>query len=241
MQNIARKVLTSVRAMVPGRFNTREANPQSHPHVAWKEYDGARRRLETMGFTWVGDVQPTSIPDDSAMTKPNVMRFFIGDGGMVTAAFYRMALRWTPMGIMARFFGGAGNMLDLVTLFPDGTIVETSNAAPAAVWTDPPFLLREYLVKGTPLHLVVEHHRQRVMARAAANPGLNPVRVGSLLEVVAAADATERAKRAYRQSIGWITRDELARLSHLSGPKLDALEAAIRAAAASDPAPATPA
>ena len=46
MQNIARKVLASVRDMVPGGFHTRDANPQSHPHVAWKEYDGARRRLQ---------------------------------------------------------------------------------------------------------------------------------------------------------------------------------------------------
>jgi hypothetical protein len=232
MQNVARKVMASVREMVPGVFRTRPASPQTHPHTAWKEYDDARRRLEALGFTYLGDAQLVSVVENPAMTWPTVLRLFTGDGGMVTAGFYRMALRWTPMGILGRCFGGAGNMVDLITLYPDGTIVETTNATAAAVWTDPPFLLREFVVKSTPLDLIVEHHRQRVIARTATHPGVHPVRVSSLAEVVAASDATERAKRAYRQSIGWITRDELARLSHLSGAKLDELERAVRAAAA---------
>lgn len=232
MQSVARNVMASVQAMVPGVFHTKAASPQTHPHAAWKEYDGVRRKLEALGFTFLGDVQVVSVVENPAMVKPTVLRMFTGDGGMVMAAFYRMALRWTPMGILGRCFGGAGSMLDLITLYPDGTIVETSNATAAAVWTDPPFLLREFVVKSTPLDRIVEYHRQRVMARTATHPGVHPVRVSSLQEVVAAADATERAKRAYRESIGWITRDELARLSHLSGAKLDELERAVRAAAA---------
>jgi hypothetical protein len=137
MQNIARKVMASVREMVPGVFRTRPALPQTHPHRAWKEYDAARRKLEALGFTFLGDVQAVSVVENPATTRPTVLRMFTGDGGMVMGAFYRMALRWTPMGILRRCFGGAGNMLDLITLYPDGTIVETSNATAAAVWTDP--------------------------------------------------------------------------------------------------------
>jgi hypothetical protein len=237
MQNVARRVLDSVRRMVPGRFHTRPASPQTHPHVAWAAYDDARRRLEALGFTFMGDVEPVSVATDPRMSRPNVMRLLIGDGGTVTAGFYRMALRWTPVGILARMLGGAGNMLDLITLYPDGTIIETSNAAPASVWSDPPFLQRQYVVKSTPADVLVAHHRERVRARVASHPGVHPVRVASLLEVVAASDATERAKRAWRESIGWITRDELARLGRLSGSRLDELERAVRAAAG-EPRPA---
>lgn len=243
MDSLARQVLHSAQAMVPGHFRTRAASVDTHPHIAWSEYDDARRRLEALGFSHMGDVEPTSVPADPRMSLPNVMRLLVGEGGAVTAGFYRMALRWTPMGMLGRLFGGAGGMLDLITIYPDGAILETSNAAPAGVWSSPPFLHREFVARGTPVEEVVARHRERMRARAATHPAVPPVRVHSLLEVVAASDATERAKRAHRASIGWITRDELARLSRRSGAELDALEQAVRRAAAhpnaaaSDPAP----
>lgn len=232
MESVARKVIESVRAMVPGRFDTRAASPITHPHVPWGEYDDARRRLEALGFGYLGDVEPISMPVDPRMAKPAVMRMLVSDDGTVMAGYYQLVLRWTPMGIMARYLGGAGPTLDLITIFPDGTIVETSNAEPANVWSQPPFLLRDVLARTASLEEIADVHADRVMDRLAADPRVLPVSVHSLLEVVSASDATERAKRAWRQSIGWITRDELARLSRLSGERLDELETAVRAAAA---------
>lgn len=233
MESVARKVLESVDAMVPGRFDTRAASPITHPHVAWSEYDDVQRRLEALGFRYLGDVEPISMPVDPKMAKPAVMRMLVSEDGTVMAGFYRLVLRWTPMGILARSLGGAGMMLDLITIFPDGTIVETSNAEPASVWSQPPFLHRQVLAKTASPEEIADAHADRLMDRLSGDAGVLPVSVHSLLEVVAASDATERAKRAWRRSIGWITRDELARLSHLSGPRLDALEQAVRAAAAS--------
>lgn len=232
MERIARKVLESVDAMVPGRFDTRAASPITHPHAAWKEYDAVQRRLEALGFRYLGDVEPISMPVDPRMAKPAVMRMLVTDDGTVMAGFYQLVLRWTPTGILARYLGGAGMMLDLITIFPDGTIVETSNAEPAKVWTDPPFLWREFVPRTAAVEEVADVHADRVMDKLIGDPGVLPVSVHSLLEVVAASDATERAKRAWRKSIGWITRDELSRLSRLSGARLDALEQAVRAAAA---------
>jgi hypothetical protein len=232
MEAVARRVLDSVREMVPGRFHTRAASPITHPHVRWKAYDDVQRRLEALGFRYLGDVEPVSMPLDPRMARPAVMRMLVSGDGTVMAGFYQLALRWTPMGILARYLGGAGGMLDLVTIFPDGTIVETSNAEPAGVWSDPPFLRREFVVRTAAVEQVADVHADRVMDKLSGHPGVPPVSVHSLLEVVAATDATERAKRAWRQSIGWVTRDELARLSRLSGPRLDELERAVRTAAA---------
>lgn len=238
LDRIARTVLDSARAMVPGHFHAQAASPQAYPHIDWKAYDEARRRLEALGFRWLGDVHPAS-DTESSMSRANVLRFLASDDGAVTAAFYKMALRWTPMGVLARLYGGAGGMLDLVSIYPDGTMVETSNALPARVWDDPPFLLREYLPQPTPVEQLVAVHRERLRLHAEPMPSLWPVRVHTLLEVIAASDATERAKRAYRQRIGWVTRDELARFSRLSGPRLDELESVLRrmAAAESEPIP----
>ncbi|HEX2080930.1 MAG TPA: hypothetical protein VHG08_24720 [Longimicrobium sp.] len=241
MEAIARQVVASARAMVPGRFHARAASPATHPHVDWRAYEDARRRLQALGFRHLGDVHPVSLEGDPRMSRPNVMRIFASEDGTVTAGFYRMALRWTPLGIMARMLGGAGGMTDLITLYPDGTIIETSNAAPARVWQDPPFLLREYLPRRTPVEQLVARHQERLRERADAVPRVAPVAVHSLLEVIAASDMTEGAKRAYRQRIGWITREELARLSRLSGERLDQLEAAVRRVVAEEPPPPLPA
>lgn len=236
MEHIARNVLASARAMVPGRFAARPADAATHPHIAWRDYDDARRRLEALGFRYLGDMEPTSLAYDRRTMRANVLRVLAGDGGTTVAEFYRIPLRWTLMGIMGRIYGGSGRFLDLVTLYQDGMVLTTSNVAAASVWTDPPFMRREFVPKGMPVEEMVARHRQRVREHAAAHPHLQPVAVRSLADVVAATDATERAKRAFRQSIGWITRDELARLGRLTGDQLDALEQAIRAVAAEEDA-----
>lgn len=238
MHETARRVVASAQAMVPGRFHVRAASPATHPHVDWRAYENARGRLQALGFCDLGDVDPVSLQGDPGMSRPNVMRIFASEDGTVMAGFYKMALRWTPLGITARLLGGGGGMVDLITIYPDGTIIETSNAAPARVWQDPPFLLREYLPQRIPVEHLAARHRERLRERAAAVPRVAPVSVRSLPEVVAAADMTEAAKRAYRQRIGWITREELARLSRLSGARLDELEAAVQEVVAAQAAPA---
>lgn len=238
LDRIARTVLASAHAVVPGHFHATAVTPAEYPHIDWAAYDEARRRLEAHGFRHLGDIHPTS-EEASSMARPSVLRMLASADGAVTACFYKLALRWTPLGIMARLLGGAGGMLDLVSVYPDGTIVETSSAMAASTWDDPPFLLREYRPRGTPVDELVARHHERLRAHAGPTPSLSPVRVNTLLEVIAASDATERAKRAWRQRIGWISRGELARFSKLSGPQLDELEDIVRrmAAAESSPAP----
>jgi hypothetical protein len=226
MDSIARKVAANVREMAPGRFTARAATPQTYPHIAWRDYDRTRGRLQALGFSYLGDIEPLDLVVDPTMSRSNVMRVMSGDGGSIMAVFYRIPLRWTLRGILGRFFGGSGLFVDLETLFPDGTVLATSTAGNAGVWTPPPFLNREFLPRSTSVDTLLARHRERLRARA----GAQPVPVRTLAEVIAATDATERAKRAHRQALGWITRDELSALSRLSGARLDQLEQAVRAA-----------
>jgi len=239
MDSVAKKILASAMRLAPGRFEARIATRETHPHIAWRDYERMRQELERLGFRWLADVQPVSHREDPGAMRPNVLRFLLDEDGTTTAAFYRLALRWTLGGIFGRLLGAGRGMLDLITEFTDGTTVETSNAPLSGKWSEPPFMVREF-VRGSPAQLL-EYHRHRVAEHAARNPGAAPARMASLDDVVARADSTERRKREFRQSIGWITRAELS--AHgASGEQLDQLEAAIRrlVAAQDAAAPAAP-
>ncbi len=237
MESVAKKILASAMRMSPGRFEVRAATRETHPYVAWRDYERARGELERLGFRWLADVQPLSYSEDPGTMRSNVLRYLLDGDGTTTAAFYRLALRWTIGGIFGRLLGAGRGMLDLMTEFTDGTTVETSNAPLSGKWAEPPFMVREF-VRGSPAELL-QYHRHRVAEHAARNPGAVPVRMASLDDVVARADRTERRKRQFRQSIGWITRAELSSYG-TSGEQLDQLEAAIRRLVAAQDAAAPP-
>lgn len=219
MEAIARKVLNSAKEMVPGRFEVRPATPQTHPHVAWRDYDAAKQTMEGLGFRWVGDVDVVSLPNNDSLSRRNVLRIFVSHDGVIVGGFYRMALRWTFGGIVGRLMGGGRGIVDVSSAFTDGTVLETSSAPLAGRWESPPFLRREFQPQMHPAALVARHIA-RVGEQMAWNPAAQPCRVSTLDEVVAVSDAIERKKREFRQSIGWITRDELAKHG-TSGAQLD--------------------
>lgn len=226
MEAVARKVLQSARNMVPGRFEVRPATRQSHPHVAWGDYDHALQVMEGLGFRWLGDVDPLSVSTDSSLSHPNVLRLFVSHDGVMVAGFYRMALRWTIGGILGRLMGGGRGVVDVSSAFTDGTVLETSSAPLVGKWQSPPFLRREYQPQMHPGALVARH-AERVGEQMEWNPAAQPCRVQTLDEMVAIADAIERKKREHRQSIGWITRDELA-ANGARPEQLDQLHAIVR-------------
>ena len=237
-QDLARRTAASLRAMAPGVFETRPAGPATHPYVAWRRYDRATAPFAELGFRRLADVEVTSLAVDARMTRPPALRILVSGDGETVVGIYRLALRWTPIGVLARCFGGSGTMTDLGTLFSDGSVVETSTAAPANAWDVPPFVYRAFLQPSLPAEALLEHHRARVARHATAVAGRAVVRRETLEEVLATAAESERRKREHRRSIGWVSDEELRRLSRLDGAPLAELVAAVRAElAATEPPP----
>ncbi|HEX9937474.1 MAG TPA: DUF4272 domain-containing protein [Longimicrobium sp.] len=234
MEAVARKILNSAKEMAPGRFEVRPATRQSHPHVAWRDYDVAKRIMEVLGFRWVGDVDVVSVTNNDSISRPTVLRIFVSHDGVIVGGFYRMALRWTFGGILGRLAGGGKGIVDVSSAFTDGTVLETSSAPLVGRWESPPFLRREYQPQMHPAALVARHI-QRVGEQMGWNPAAQPCRVATLDEVVAVTDAIERKKREFRQSIGWITRDELAKHG-ATGAQLDKLYAIVQRMVAAEAA-----
>ena len=236
MEKVARKVFAAVKGMVAGRFETEPATPQSHPHVKWGAYEDARRTVEAEGFRHLDDVDAVSVPHDATIMKRPVLAIFLGPDGTEVAGHYRMPLRWSPAGILARLAGGRGDFFDLGTNFggPEGVWVSTTNAKGVGQWTAPPFDNQEALSRSTGFARVLERHRERTARFRAAHPDAVPTRVSTLGEIVALADAMERRKLEWRRGTGWATRDELGRVTKLSGSALDRFYQAFQRAAAED-------
>jgi hypothetical protein len=233
MEKIAHNILAQVKAMVPGRFETVLATERTHPHVDWKAYYAVREKAGALGFQYLGDVDVTSVHQDPSFMKRAVLAVFAGDDGTNVLGHYRLALRWTVKGILARFMGGRGDIFDIGTNFGggQGVMLQTTTAEASAVWDMPDFILRETLPHGTALDVAVQRHRERVQDYRRQHSTARPTAVHTLRDVFAISDIMERRKAVWRRDLGWATRDELARLSKLSGPAVDQLYEAFQNAA----------
>jgi hypothetical protein len=212
----ARSAFASVKAMVPGRFEAIPASEQTHPHVDWKAYHAVREQAASLGFRHLGDIDPISVWLDPGMMKRAVLAIFVSDDGTEVIGHYRIVLRWTFKGILARFFGGVrGNIFDISTNFGggEGLDIATTTAHASRTWQSPDFIRKDVMVHGTPLENLVRHHRQRVQEHRSRNPTARPTVVRSLQDVVAVNDLMEKRKLAWRRELGWATRAELKGLS----------------------------
>lgn len=227
--NLARRLLTLLRDANPGRYETRPATPETHPHADWRAYDRALQLFERQGFQHVGDLDVVSIPPMPTAMHPTPVRMFVGDGGAVVAEFSQLALRWTPVGVFGRVSGMGRPRVALSTELPDDRIVVTAAGAALRQLVVPPWVERELAEDAGPTDALIEtlvaSHRAR-LARLPASTA--PLRHGTLAEVLAAADRAQRRKLEYRRSVGWATREELGVISGMDGEHLDRLDAEFR-------------
>jgi hypothetical protein len=227
--NLARRLLSLLRDANPGRYETRPATPETHPHADWPSYDQALQLFERQGFRHVGDLDVVSIPPMPAAMHPTMVRMFVGGDGAIVAEFSRLALRWTPVGVFGRLSGMGRPFVALSTELSDGRIVVTAAGAGLRQLVVPPWIERELVESGpaidTLIATLIATHRAR-LARLPADTA--PLRHGTLAEVVAAADRAQRRKLDYRRSVGWATREELGVMSGMNGEHLDQLDAEFR-------------
>lgn len=230
MDHVARNMLRMLRAGNTGQIDYRPASPSTHGYIDWKKYDELRRQLEQEGFRYLADLVAMSAHVTPSMSRPAVVRILTDESGEIVAGIYKLSLRWTLMGVMARFLGGSSAILDLTTDFEDGTSLQTSTAQEAGGWTAPPQILKEHLPRSTPFAQAIARHQERVRAYRAAHPAASPLRFSTVDDVLQSSAREARLKHEYRRSIGWATREEIAKVTKLSGAQLDQFEAAFRRA-----------
>jgi len=231
IEAVAPSIAADLLALVPERHDWVPARPSTQPKADWRSLDRLRPRLEALGLEYDADVELTSVKIARRMKRTPVLRCYLGDGGTISCGQYRIALRvwpWLALDVFRRK-GYSGDVVECETELDDGTLVATSNATQAGVWAQPAWVHAEHLPRRAAPADVVGRHRRRIAEHVDAQPGRRAVTFGSTAEVLRAQAARLKRRRRYRETLGWVTRDELAVLSGWDGDRLDELEVAVRA------------
>ena len=169
--------------------------------------------LDFLGLQHVGDAEARGL---FAMLGQHVLiRFFADASGEIGVAAFALRPKWPGwLGwLLLRLSGKwkVSSMVECVSQFEDGAHLSTQ---PESV---SPFeygglVQVERMPQGTPLEALVARHRERVVAHKAINPGSRAMRATDLEGMERRWLEGQKAKRAYRASIGYASDAELRQL-----------------------------
>jgi hypothetical protein len=111
--------------------------------------------------------------------------------------------------------------IDIETDLDNGVFICTSNAALAAAVGGPSSILKRFHPDGTPPEVLLEDHLQRLDDYLRANPGVKPLALKTLDQIRESADRQDEAKRAWMESIGWISKEEVFHHGRKNRPEVN--------------------
>jgi len=209
-----------------------DSDELGHLDVDW--YDRFRSDMAVRGWAFVADLEYLQGPMSSlARTMIRSMR---SEDGIIVAGCYQ--LKHLVGRQVSLLMAGLFNLrliaapkhfvhamrlikvIDLQTEFDDGRHLLTSSGEFAGTLASPPSVERKIFPKGTPVATLIAYHSARVKEILAADRTVQPVVMTSLGDLLRSEQRQMYLRSAYRESLAWITRDELLNLSqgnkHLS-------------------------
>jgi hypothetical protein len=229
-QSAAQRILQGLQHSYQDQTDYRMAAEVEFPHLKMRDYRRIQAELEALHFRHLVDYENMRVSSrPNALIKRTLIRCYLSIDGDIAAAHYQIRprlrrrlilllkgfwnLRWiaAPRDFMRAL--KTRNVVDFETELSDGTFIATSNAQAAAKITLPSSIDSEHYPYGHPASLLLERHRQRLAARLAASPGVEPRAVTSVNDVLAKEARMHSLKAKHRQEVGWITNSELQQMS----------------------------
>ncbi len=176
------------------------------------------------------------------MIAPTMIRCLVSPDGRIVANYYQVKPRWRRLwgkvftglkngrwiaapGLLFKF-GGTRHSVEFSSEMSDGRFFSSSNAAAAEKIGMPAELDRRFHPTNTPWPRLLAEHRARLTAATADGAGVTTAR--GIDDLEARFDRENALKRAHRERIGWITREELLKMSGGNPAIADAIHVAIR-------------
>lgn len=144
-----------------------------------------------------------------------LIRFFADAGGDVGVAAFAVKPKWPGwLGFALLLLSGkwkVASMVECVSQFDDGTHLSTQhdNPSPFEFGGD---IRIERMPRSTPVRQLVARHLERVAAHKAQRPGSSALPGNDLAEIEVRWRAGQLAKRAFLESVGYVTDAELKQL-----------------------------
>lgn len=225
-QSAAQRILQGMQHNFQDQVTYRVAAEADFPHLRIKDYHDIQAELEALRFRHLVDHENMRVSaSPGSVIMPTLIRRYVSVGGNISSDHYqvrpnlRRRLRMLLTGLLnlrwiaaPRNFLGAlktRNCVDFETELSDGSFITTSNALAAAKISLPAEIDGEHYPYGHPVTALLQRHRQRLAARLAASPGLKPLRVDSVEDVLAMSARLQALKARHRQAVGWVTNQEL--------------------------------
>jgi hypothetical protein len=211
----ARKILSHLEAVYVPTHNYVAVSPRDFRHLDLKFYDSVKASLEKLGFRHVSDEEDTTISAAPGGLMRRVMiRSMLSSDGIVMAGAYhpRIKFPWRVLLFILRQ-KVPPKTVDLETEFENGAFLGTTNVGEAAAaMTQPPMILLAHFPEQSPVEAMLAAHLERVRAYAEMQ-GVQPRSFSSREDIIASQNRMSALKSLYRNEIGGVTAEELAKLS----------------------------
>jgi hypothetical protein len=201
VRTAAGNIRSTMQALYSGPHSYREVSLRDFPGLDHAFYEEKTGELAALDFSFLGDLEDVTV-NQAQIGEPTAIRVMLSDDRKVLACFYH-----------AEVAGKSARIVDLESVLADETFVVTSTARAAAPLSMPPEVDCEFHPGGGSLGALVQAHRRRVRARAAAPGAPAVLEIGSLAEVIEHQRSMDMAKTRFRKGQATLmSRDELQRL-----------------------------
>lgn len=238
----ARSVLADMRRNFGTPQFMEPTQASRYPHLDLARYDAYQAAMERRGFRMLGDFEQKAVNSSpTSLLAPTFVRCCVSENGDRVVSYYQVKprmgrlLRMLLKGLLnlrwldaPRTF--AQNLplrqcVDVETEFDDGRFLQTSNAQVAGLLAQPPFMEAQFLPFGTPLPALLDRHVTELARRLHGGAKAVPVRNAD--DLLAVQKRQHAFKMAWRESVQWVTREELRAMAG-NDELADAIHAEVR-------------
>lgn len=240
----ARKILDDMKRSYATPVVLRPVAARNFAHLDLKRYDALRAALEKRGFRSLGDFEnPVVNQSPSSLLAPTFIRASVSEEGTLVVGYYqtrpRMArhVQQLMRGLLnMRWLAAPRNFIeqtrrhqcaDVTTELDDGTFIVTSNAQSAAMLSQPLGILSDFHPFDTPLPVLLDRHRAQ-LARTLHGGTRRALQVSTDEDMLAMEKRMAACRIAWRESVNWVTRDELRAMARGNNVFADAVYEEVR-------------
>lgn len=208
--SIAQQILNVANELPP---DLQAVLPTDYPAYQRRFADRVSKQADKLNLRHVGDAEAAGL--FMTLGQHLMIRFFADDSAEVGVAAFAMRPKWPGlMGFLVMFLTGkwkTHSMVECVTQFEDGTHLSTQTESIS------PFeyagaVRTEKLPARTTLGELLSHHLQRVWEYKEEHPEAVAIQATDIAGMDHRWRESQKAKRAYRESIGYVTDEELRRM-----------------------------
>jgi hypothetical protein len=240
----ARQILAGMRESFGSPAALVPARTADFRHLDLHRYDNCQAALERRGFRCLGDYEHTAVNrSPTSLIAPSLLRAYASEDGAMVIAYFQVKprlgrrlkslavglanLRWIAA---PRDFAANLKMrqcVDIETEFDDGSFLVTTNGDVAAALSQPDSVQTAFHPAGTSLPALLDAHRNR-LARVLHAGKRKPVPVRTGDQMLHMQKRLAAQKLAFRESVHWVTREELRAMAGGNAETADAIHAEVQ-------------